>query len=1236
MATTVVSTKLNLDIGNFKSKMQDAKKSIEDLQKSFKSASGKNWEPFKTTDLGKKIEDIKTKANNLGQTFKALPGPVKAIAIVGSLYATTQKLYEAGKQRFFEGLSDIKDTISPVLGGIVTAINTVKQAFTELTGFNFTFTSLITTGANFENQMKKVATIAGSVGTELDQLTNKARELGSSTRYSATEVGEAFEYQAMAGWSTTEMLEGVQSTLNLATIGSTSLSSASDILTDSLTSLGLQANQAGDFADKLSATITRSNTNVELFGESMKQTGSVAGALGVSMTDLSTSIGIMANAGNKGSKSGMSLKNMLTNMSNPTDKMSAALEKLGMTADKSGSYLKITADGCTDLEATVKSLKEGTEGMTRSQKASLIATVAGKNALPGVMSLVNASTEEYNKLSEAIDNSTSTVSMFNENMSILGLSGSSATDSIQNMKQVFTDTELSATALGLSSKDLGFSISLLGDDSKVTARNVEDLLDVVESMNTASGKSEKVWRSIGNAESLDINKYIDYNGTISDIESSIVGLSNSQKDHVKSLIKEKMTVDEANKVLKKYGLSAKQISLSTMTNTEKMDYLRNSFKGLSDEQIKSELTNLGLADSFDEVNEIVDMSDGKYNKYKKNLETIQGLSDRLSESMDETTVASFKALASAMEDSLLGAFDRLKPALLEGSEALTDFFSTWRGQDGNYSFSGFEQGLNSLESKIAQASKNIPSLMDNMFSGMNRFINGGTLDSFLNIGTDIVQNIARGIVNNKDNITESISGLIEKVCNWINTNGPAIEEAGATIIDSVKIGISNNSSSINGAIDTLFSMVNTYISGKQEVMQEIGVSCGAKIIEGLLQGLMRDSVNAIGSGFAFMVSTIGQMTADLFNSGVELGKSVVDGVASTLLGQDIWNRCKEGLKSTLDWLWSFENENSQQGNKGYYSGKQYGDATNKGLQESKVQTDTTASQIGEGISKNITSKLETMNVDQLKTLEDELKSLQTTTSSVASGIGNSFESIRNTSRTSFMGMTNVARNQFVNMSNIARNQMINISNIVRNQCQNARNNATRSFISMAKVISTQCTNARTAVVSKMMSISAVVNTQSWKARDNATRAFMSLAAVVRTQMANALSSVQSYMSQIAAATNKSLNLKVNVSKTITTTQKSVTESARTLSLRAGSSLRSVNALATASYSAPLALARTSSRVSTRSHNGNSKGNNKNEPIKIVMPVYLDKKMIGKSTAEVVNGEIKTNTKKNNRRRGING
>ena len=957
----------------------------------------------------------------------------------------------------------------------------------------------------------------------------------------------------------------------------------------------MQANQAGDFADKLAATITRSNTDVVLFGESMKQTGAIAGALGVSMTDLSTSIGLMANAGIKGSKSGMSLKNMLSNMANPTDQQDRALQELGMTADKTGSYLKTTADGCTDLKATVSALREGTEKMTRSQKAALIATVAGKNALPGVMSLVNASAEEYNKLSDAIDNSTSTVSMFNENMGILGLKGEDATKRIEAMKDVFSNTEISATALGLSSKDLGYAISLLGDDCKVSTQSVEDLLDVVESMDNASGKVDKFWRSVGNAKNIEIdgkaiNQLIDYNGTLSTIDNSIVGLSDhtveyakahnenykNTKEYVKSLVKEGMTIDDANSKLSKYGIEAEKISLSTLSMSQKTDYLRQAFKGMSDEQIKAKLQTIGLGDSFDEVNEIVDMSDEKYETYKKNLQEIEGLSTRLADSIDETTKSTFLALSSAIEDSLIGAFEKMKPALISGSQAITDFFSTWRNGDKNtYTFDGLEKGLADLETKVSNAAKNIPNLITNAIGGANRFISGGSLDSLLSMGSSIVKNIANGIIQNREGITTAISDLISKACSWIQENGPMVQQAGKVILEAIGEGIRNNRDQINSACGVIYDAMNDWSATNAENMGMLGGSVADKFIWGFIKGFTLDKFNGLKGFFT-----------GLFNSD----------------GQDAYQQ------------W------------GISSGQNYTNGINSGLEQSKSTTNTTATEIGDGISKNIMNKLETMNTSQLKELEKELKSLQTTTQNVANGIGSSFEKIRNAVRENLVGSVNIGRNQFVNLANI-----------IKNQSQNARNNATKSFISLRKVITTQITQARTNVTSKMISIANVVRTQSQNARNNATKSFISLRKVIQTQMAQAYSSVSSYMSKMASATNRTLNTKVNVTRTVNT----VNQSAKTANLKsvntmaysslAYSAIKATNNAATAS----LASASTSNFASSSSSVSSSSNSTAKatRDMRIVMPVYLDSKVIGESTADVVDNKIKVKARRENRKRG---
>lgn len=848
----------------------DATKKVSDAQKKAEEETKSFSERIK--DLSKSLNegDFSGAFNGLKKAGKAAFASMpKHVKYGVGLIAVLKKLYDMGNKRFFEGLTNIKNTLQPVFNGIRTMANGMKTAFTELTGFQFRLSSIITVGANFENQMKKVSVIAKSVGDEEQQLIDKARELGASTRYSASQVGEAFEYMAMAGWSTDEMLKGVQSTLDLATIGATDLGTASDILTDDLTALGLQANQASDFADKLAATITSANTDVVGFGESMKQVGSLAGALGINMTDLATSIGLMANAGIKGSKAGMSLKNLLANMASPTKAQAKALKKLNVAYDEENGYVKTTIEGNIDLEATIKSLKKSLEGKTRAEKASAVATIAGKNALPGVMALLNATEEEYDELSDKINNSTSTVHMFNQNMHDVGVVGEDAQKRIEHMKEVFDETEISATALGLSSKELGYSISLLGNDSEVTKENVEQLLDVIESMTNATGDVDKFWRTVANAPTVlidgkSINQMIDYNKTLQTIDDSTIGLSdhtieyakahgeaiNQTKEYVKNKIKECKTINEANQFLKNYnGLTAKAMSFKDLSYADKIDYLRQTFKGCTEEQIKNQLATIGLADSYDEVYEIVSMNNEEYEKYKNNLDIIEGAARRMAETMDEATVAAFYALSSAMEDSLIALFDKMKPSIMGATEALTDFFTTWRnGEDNNYTFEGFEKGIENLKNKVKESSKQIPQFITNAINGIKRFVTGGSLANILQIGTDIITGICQGIIKNKKNLTTAISEGIRQICDWIHKNKDQIKEAGLTILEAIGDGIKNNRSEINTTLDDLFDIINSWAEKKEQVFSELGGSIFVTMIKGGIKNLAKRGLGKL-AGF---------------------------------------------------------------------------------------------------------------------------------------------------------------------------------------------------------------------------------------------------------------------------------------------------------------------------------------------------------------------------------------------------
>ena len=321
-----------------------------------------------------------------------------------------------------------------------------------------------------------------------------------------------------------------------------------------------------------------------------------------------------------------------------------------------------------------------------------------------------------------------------------------------------------------------------------------------------------------------------------------------------------------------------------------------------------------------------------------------------------------------------------------------------------------------------------------------------------------------------------------------------------------------------------------------------------------------------------------------------------------------------GIKGFFEGLFNSDGQDAYQ-QWGISNGEDYTNGVNSGLEKSKTSTSKVATEMGDGISKGIMAKLETMNTSQLKELEKELKSLQTTTQNVANGIGSSFGKIRNTVRENLVGSVNIGRNQFVNLANI-----------IKNQSQNARNSATKSFISLRKVINTQITQARTAVTSKMISIANVVRTQSQNARNNATRSFISLRKVIQTQM-----------SKIASATNRTLNTKVNVTRTVNT----VNQSARTANLKAVntmaysnlaySAIRATNNAATASLASTSTSSFSSSSGVSSSSNSTAKATTRD--MRIVMPVYLDSKVIGESTADIVDDKIKVKARRENRKRG---
>lgn len=325
------------------------------------------------------------------------------------------------------------------IGSAMTSIGT-KLTSTVTTGIVGAFTAAVKTTGDFDEAMSQVQAVSGATASDLELLRAKAKEMGETTKFSASESAEALNYMAMAGWKTDDMLNGLEGIMNLAAASGEELGTTSDIVTDALTAFGMGADESAHFADILAAAASNSNTNVSMMGESFKYAAPVAGALGYSAEDVAVALGLMANSGIKADQAGTSLRNMFNRMAKPTKESAAAMERLGielydgegemftfreimdqlrasmseinMPLEDYNAALDELDEQLADGTLTQKKYDEALEelnlqafGAEGAEKARAAAMLGGTRAMSGLLAISNATEEDYEKLTSAIDNS---------------------------------------------------------------------------------------------------------------------------------------------------------------------------------------------------------------------------------------------------------------------------------------------------------------------------------------------------------------------------------------------------------------------------------------------------------------------------------------------------------------------------------------------------------------------------------------------------------------------------------------------------------------------------------------------------------------------------------------------------------------------------------------------------------------------------------------------------------------
>lgn len=326
-----------------------------------------------------------------------------------SIITTVTSKVKAFAGKTWGGIVKISDMATKPLQGIFRMLKSPLMAAGITLSVGGAVASTIKTFAGFESTMSEVKAIAQPTNQEFEKLTQKAREMGATTKFTAQESAEAMKYMGMAGWKAGEMMGGIGGILNLAAASGEDLGRTSDIVTDSLTAFGMKASDATHFSDVLAQAATNSNTNVSIMGETFKYAGTMAGALGYSIEDVGIATGLMANAGIKGTMAGTALNGLFTRLATNTNGARDAITELGVEF--------FNADGSArSFSDVMVGLRKATAGMTTEQKTNIANTIAGERAQKGLLAILNASQEDYDKLTTSMQNADGAAGRMSETM----------------------------------------------------------------------------------------------------------------------------------------------------------------------------------------------------------------------------------------------------------------------------------------------------------------------------------------------------------------------------------------------------------------------------------------------------------------------------------------------------------------------------------------------------------------------------------------------------------------------------------------------------------------------------------------------------------------------------------------------------------------------------------------------------------------------------------------------------
>lgn len=724
-------------------------------------------------------------------------------------------------------------------------------------------TASVTTAANFESSMSQVqatmgitkdsmSTLDGQSVNTMDALSNLAKEMGASTAFSATECAEALNYLALAGYSTQEMADTLPTVLNLAAAGGIDLASASDMVTDAMSALGMETAEADTMVDQMAKTASTTNTSVAQLGEGILTIGATAKSIKGGTAELNTALGILANNGIKGAEGGTHLRNIILSLQNPTDQAAAKMQELGVSVYDSEGNMRSMNDILGDLNTSM-------EGMTSEDKANIISTIFNKTDLSSVNALLANTGSTWDSLQSSIENSA-------------GAAQQMADTQLDNLQGQLTLLKSALEGLAISFGQL------LMPALKSIVGAVQKVVDWLNSLDEGTKKVIVTVALVAGALGpvlIVVGKVISAVGTIMTIVPKIAGVINTVKTAFMALNATML----ANPIVLIVAAIVALIAIFVVL-WNKCEGFRNFWKGLW-EGIKNIVSTV--------VEALKGFFTGVIDFVKNNW---QGLLLMLVNPF----AGAFKLLYDNCEgfrNFINGILEKIKTALTNAWTAITTGIQTAWNAISSF-FTTIWEGIKTIFSTVLEAIKTAITTYINAYKTV--------ITTVFNAIKTVVTTVWNAIKTAIDTVLNAIKTAMTTAWNAIKTTVTTVVNAIKTVIttvwNAIKTAITTVMNTIKSTISSIWNGIKSTISGIVNGIKST-VSTVFNNMLSAIKNTVGKIASSIKSGFQTAISFITSLPSQALQWGKDMIMGIVNGIKSCI------NAVGDAVKSVADKIKSF-------------------------------------------------------------------------------------------------------------------------------------------------------------------------------------------------------------------------------------------------------------------------------------------------------------------------------------------